>query len=398
MQSQVAVTYLVDEPALAAQELYDQLSANPPGKNSVGILTCYSDMEAEELAAVLSETCAFPIIGATAIASMDHKHGFHEMAAVLLVLTADDCSFAPVLSAPITPETVVQAVEDAYREAVRTLGETPGLVIALPPYQLALMLDVYTDIFNRAAPGVPVTGGLPSYNGNGDTNAVIFGGHTYTDRMALLAIGGNIQPVFSVLTVSQNDASKKRPVTRAENNVIYRVGGKTFVEYLEEVGLPVDNLADGNTTVSFTANPLMIEEQHAEFGDTFTYMRTLHALDMKQGSGIAIGRIPAGANVSVCPLDRDAISKAAEQGISDLKEKMAEAQGYRYSTVIGISCIGRYVVMAPNGNVETDNIVRRLPEGMSLAGFYSYGEISPLPAQSSSVAFAHNESLVLCAF
>ncbi|MCD7947305.1 MAG: FIST C-terminal domain-containing protein [Oscillospiraceae bacterium] len=398
MQSQVAVTHLVDEPALAAQELYDQLAARWPGENSVGILTCYSDMEAEELAAVLSEKCAFPIIGATAIASMDHKQGFHEMAAVLLVLTAEDCNFSAVLSAPITPGTVEQAVEDAYREAAQILGDTPGLVIALPPYQLALMLDVYADIFNRVAPGVPVTGGLPSYNGNGDTNAVIFGGHTYTDRMALLAISGNVHPVFSVLTVSQNDVSKKRPVTKAENNVIYRVGGKTFVEYLEEVGLPVGNLADGNTTVSFTANPLMIEEQRAEFGDTFSYMRTLHALDLEQGSGIAIGRIPEGANVSVCPLDRDAIRKAAGQGISDIIEKMAEVQGYRYSTVLGISCIGRYVVMAPNGNMETDNIVRQLPAGLSLAGFYSYGEISPLPAQNGSVTFAHNESLVLCAF
>jgi len=401
MNSYVAMTDQIDEPDLAAQLLYDQIrDQGALLKNSAGILICNSDMEVAQLAELLAEKLSFPIIGGTTIASMDHVNGFHESAVTLLVLTADDCCFSVACSEPIIPEQATAQVEQTYRAAAAGLEEEVKLLFVIPPYQLDVMLDIYADVFNQIAPGVPAIGGLPSYHGKDDLNVTIFNGQTYADRMVLLAVSGMVRPFFSVQTVHGADTSKKRQITKAEDNVVYQVGNQTFAEYLEEAGLPVDMLCAGNSTITFTANPFMVEENREEFGDAFTYLRALHALDRDSGAGIAIGRVPEGGSISLCPLNRERISIAAEQGVVQLKEQIAEIEreGYRFSTLFAVSCVGRYVLMSPDSAIETTMILGGLSEGMALAGFYSYGEICPLPGKQGPVVFAHNESLTLCAF
>ncbi|MGL5435373.1 MAG: FIST N-terminal domain-containing protein [Lachnospiraceae bacterium] len=401
MKSKVYVTFEMDDSVAACNDLCGQLNAaHERLKNSVGLIFCYSDMESDSLVKELYNRTGIPMIGGTGVASMDHIEGFHEMSVVLIVMTADDCDFSIAVSEPITTSNIVDQIGKTYNTATSGTEGAPELVYVIPPYKLDIMLDSYTEAFTAIAPQVPFIGGLPSCNGNGDENLTIFNGETYPDRLVMLAISGNIRPVFSVQTVLENNQIQKRKVTKAKNNVIYEVDNKVFTEYLIDVGIPLDSIAEGNKSVTFVSNPLLIEDTRDGFGDSFRYLRSLHDVNMQDGSGIAIGQIPEGSYISVHPLNRSEIGEAALKGIRNLNEQMQEqsADGYEFSTVLAISCIGRYVIMTPNGEVETSNILQELPENMSLAGFYSYGEISPLPTPKGLVSFSHNESLVLCAF
>lgn len=397
-----AVSRQVDDPALAARELAEGiLGGKPLQKNSVGLLFCYSDMEVAPLVEALAAAVPFEVIGCTCIASMDQSEGFHEMAVTLTVLSADDCTFATAQSAPIAPGTVDACVQDAYAPLTAALGQAPALLYAIAPYNLSIMLDEYSTALNRVAEGIPVIGGLPSYNGTGDTNATIYGNEVTEDCLVLLGIAGNLRPVFSVQTVTPSAVDRKRKVTQATDNTVYRVGNQTFVEYMTEIGFPLESLNGVNDTITFVSNPVLLENVRLSGGDSFSFVRTLHKVDLSDGSGTAIGRIPVDATLSICSLERGDIEQAAGVGMRDLRAKMDanQADGYRYSTVLAVSCIGRYLLMVPRSSTEADMLLSQLPKDLALAGFYGYGEIGPLPTGLSGVLnFAHNESLVLCAF
>lgn len=401
MDSKILVTFEVDDPMVAAEELEQKLKESGElKKNSIGLLFCYSDMDVAVLAKEIYRRVQLPIIGGTAIASMDRDEGFHEMSVMLTILTADDCDFSLAVSEPIRPENIREQAAVTYRTAAASLDGEPKLAVAIPPYQLDIMLDAYTDVFTEVAPSVPFVGGLPSYNGNGDTNMTVYNGEVYPDRLVLLTISGNLKPVFSLQTVLESQEIKKRRVTHAEDNVIYKVDNLKFTDYLTEIGMPLESISDINKTVSFVANPLLVEDTREGFGKDFKYLRSLHDVDLDVGSATAIGRVPQGGYISIHPLNRNEIGKAALLGIRKLKEKMEEVSkdGYQFSTVLGVSCIGRYVIMTPNSGVEVENLLKEFPQELNLTGFYSYGEISPLEIPGGIMNFSHNESLVLCAF
>jgi hypothetical protein len=392
VKSKVTVTEEVDNIDKAVQDLIAGIGTDFPLESStIGLLLCYSNMDIAGLAGALKTRLAFDIIGCSCIANMDREGGFHNMAVTLTVLTAHDCVFAASLSGPVDPSTVAGEIKNICDGACARLGGVPELIISIPPYILEIMLDAYTKAFNKAVPGTPVVGGLPSFNSMGDQNVTIFNGQVYSDRLVMAAARGAIKPVFSVQNVAGTDIERKRKVTRAKDNVVYTVGNQSFTDYLGDSGLPVEQLAHGDNTITFVSNPLLLESENGGF----SFVRTLHAIDLEKGSGTAIGIIPEGAILSICSLEREQIQQGALAGIRSLKKKM-EKTGHAYSTVLAFSCIGRNLLMLPHNDAEVNQLLAEFPLGLTLSGFYGYGEIGPQGAAKEE-NFAHNESLILCA-
>jgi hypothetical protein len=392
VKSRVTVTEEIDNIDKAVQDLTAGIGTDfPLGSSSIGLLFCYSNMDIAGLAGALKARLAFDIIGCSCIANMDTQGGFHTMVVTLTVLTADDCVFAASLSGPIGPSTVSGEIKAICDSTCTRLGGAPELIVAIPPYILEIMLDAYTIAFNKAVPGTPVAGGLPSFNSMGDQNVTIFNDRIYADRLVMAAVRGNIKPVFSLQNVVGADIERKRKVTMARDNVVYTVGSQRFTDYLKDSGLPVEQLSQGNNTITFVSNPLLLESESGGF----SFARTLHAIDLEKGSGTAIGIIPEGAILSICSLKREQIQQGALAGIRTLKKKMQET-GRAYSTVLAFSCIGRNLLMLPHNDAEVQQLLAEFPQGLTLSGFYGYGEIGPQGAAKEE-NFAHNESLVLCA-
>lgn len=402
MQSKITISYNLDNSARAAEELLAGIDKNiAPSGHSVGILYVYSDADVQEIVAAVSARAHFPVIGCTSIACMESAGGLCEMGAMLVLLTAPDCEIALAQTKCITKENIAAEVESAYASVTSQLSAPPKLVFALPPYDLGIMLDEYTLLFNKLAPGVPFVGGLPSFHANGDINATFYNGSISCNQMVLLAITGNIRPVFSVQTVNARPNTQKLKITHAEKNTVYTVDDRRFTDFLTEYGLPIDTIESGNPTSFFVANPLLLENIPSEKSNNFSFMRTLHKVDLENGTGTAIGLVPQGATVSISELRRDDIEQAGRAGIEELLGKMQaeEKNGYTYTTVLAISCIGRFTIMIPKGSVEANSLRASLPKHILLAGFYGNGEIGPLPDNVGQAEnFAHNESLVLCAF
>lgn len=402
MLSKVFVTYQIDDLEAAVDELISNLKNNfTLRKNSCGILFCESDMELLEFVSLLKNRLDFDIIGCSTIATMDNREGLHTMSITFIVLTDDECDFSVAVSGIITPENIFKEVENVYKNSIGKLSGDPKLIFALPPHFINIMLDEYTNIFNEIAPGIPVLGGLPSYLNNGDMSCTLYNSSAYTDRLVIITISGNIKPVITVQTLEGTSVDRKRKVTLSDKNIFYKVGNQTFAEYLSELGIDFAKLCAANSSLPFYANPLLVENVKNNDGDSFSFIRAIHRVNFEDGSGISIGLVPQGATISLSTLNRDEIEKTALSGIESLTNEMKkeEQEGYKYSTILAISCIARYQVMLPKVSIEADIIIPKLPKDITFAGFYSYGEIAPLPSKKlGSVNFAHNETLVLCAF
>ena len=402
IKSTIALSYELDDTALAAEELCEQtIQKLALSKNTFGLLICDSDTEHAGLLTEIRRRLDIPVVGFTSTAMLTGNHGMVDEAACLATVTSDDVSFAIATSEPLTPQNVQDEIERTYGRARDTLEGEPIMVMAFPPYILGIMLDTYPRELDRISGGLPVFGGLPAHDEVNGHTAVFCGDRVADDRLTILLLSGAAKPVFSVRNNLSTLASMKRRVTHSEDNVVYRVGDQTFVEFLEGFGLDVEAIANSqDKTTSFTAYPLLVEMTHQNNFDGVPIVRTIHSIDMKTGAGTAIGEIPQGATLSLGALKPHDIRVSARQSVQDILTKMKEneSEGYRYSLVFAISCVGRYFVLAGRNELEVEVLLDGLPKDLSLCGFYSFGEICPTSVSSGKANnAAHNESLVIMA-
>ncbi|MDR3165829.1 MAG: FIST C-terminal domain-containing protein [Synergistaceae bacterium] len=401
-KSTTAVTYEIDDIASGTDELARVTKENLKlARNSFGLMFCDSDVDHAEFASELSRKLGVPIVGHSATAMLCGSEGLCDTAAVLTTVTSDDVNFSIAVSEPLTNVNITAQIASTYDRAKASLDGEPKLVLAFPPYLLGIMLDIYPRELERASGGLPIFGGLPAHDGVHGSTAVYCGDTAASDRMTLLLMSGDVKPLMTVKNSLGALANLKRTVTESKDNVIYKVGDDSFVEFLRRFGLDVEKLANPNEkTTSFTTYPLLIEKTEGKNPDGVPVVRTLHGVDLEVGSGTAVGEVPEGSVISVGILQPKDIEKSSSDSVRDLLEKMAasESEGYKYSTVLAISCVARYYVMAGRNTLEADALRQKLPGELSLSGYYSFGEICPTSIRPGKVVnAAHNESLVLLA-
>ena len=402
LKSTTAITYELDDIASGTDELARATKENLQlARNSFGLMFCDSDVDHAKFASELARKLGVPVVGYSATAMLCDGEGLCDTAAILTTVTSDDVNFSIATSEPITIDNVAAQIASTYDRAKASIEGEPKLILAFPPYLLGIMLDIYPRELERVSGGLPVFGGLPAHDDMQGRTAVYCGDSASNDRMTLLLMSGNVKPVMTVKNSLGALANLKRTVTEAKGSVVYKVGDDSFVEFLRRFGLDVEKLANPDEkTISFTTYPLLIENTARENPDGISVVRTLHGVDLEKGTGTAIGEVPQGSVISVGILQPKDIEKSSYDSIRDLTEKMAagKAEGYEYSTVFAISCVARYYVMANKNTLEADILRKELPPGLSMSGYYSFGEICPTSVRSGkAMNAAHNESLVLLA-
>lgn len=401
MRSIVAVTSEMDDARKAVEELLAQIeSKRPLDKNSCGFVYCDVEMEHESFLTVLREKLPFEIVGCTSIATFDTENGARIMSAVLVVLTADDVQFSVALTDPLDQGNLRNELSRAYDKTVAEIGEPGKLLFLIPPFNDTIPLDEYIDILSELSGDIPIFGGLPSSNiADGDI-LMYANGRAFADRAAIVLVGGNVRPLFSVQNVLSTFSEQKSTVTQAEKNVIYKVGDMTFVDHLRSIGLLVDELISQGDLAVYVSTPLKVNLNKNDNNDGIPVVRTIKTLNPEDGSGVLFGAISEGSTISIATMKRQDIQDSCRQAIQDILSKINANQDedYSYTTLLCVSCGGRYMVMADDKDVEGNILVENLPKNLTLSGFYAYGEICPtIVRDGKAVNRIHNESIVMCA-
>lgn len=401
MRSIVAVTTEMDDADRAVRELLDQVRAGGAlGKNSCGIVYCDVEMNHEDFLAKLQAALPFDVVGCTSIATFDTQNGARIMSAVLVVLTADDAQFAIALTEPLAPDNLRDELTKAWNSVSGAIDGPGRLLFLVPPFDDRVPLDEYVDTLSALSGDIPIFGGLPSSNVADGDILMYAKGRPFADRAAVVLVGGNVRPLFSVQNVLSAFSEQKRIVSKADKNVVHTVEDMTFTDYLKSVGLAVDDLIAQGDLAVYVSTPLKVYLNKNDYNDGIPVVRTIKTLDGETGSGILFGAISENSAVSIATMKRQDIQDSCRKAIQEIREKIDanKTDDYTYTTLLCVSCGGRYMVMADDKDVEGDIILEHLPAGLTLSGFYAYGEICPTVVRDGkALNRVHNESIVMCA-
>ena len=173
-------------------------------------------------------------------------------------------------------------------------------------------------------------------------------------------------------------------VTRSSGNVLIELDGKPALPtYRQQIGpysyaLPASGLLF----------PIHLEGTTGGQGN----VRTLLSIDDERGSLTFAGDVPEGRRVRLmrASLDRliDASGAAAQSSLAPLAHGSAEF-------VLLISCIGRKLLLQRRVEEEIRSARRVFGPAATFAGFYSYGELSPLTP--SARCELHNQTMTITA-
>ena len=158
-----------------------------------------------------------------------------------------------------------------------------------------------------------------------------------------------------------------RKVTRCESNVLFELDGEPALEvYKRYLGDYAKDLPASGLLFPFA----MLGSDHNELG----LIRTILGVDDVRGSLTLAGELEPDGYLRLMHASTDALVEGAEAA-AEAAHKMGTHPGEGLALLV--SCVGRKLVMGGRVDEEVEAVAEVFGQGATLAGFYSYGEISP---------------------
>ena len=225
---------------------------------------------------------------------------------------------------------------------------------------------------NVKFPGVPCLGGLASGGEEDDVN-VFFNGRV-VDAVALPVTGKTA--IISVLSQGCRPIGEPLTVTRAENNVIYALGGNPAYRALESAFETLSDFekshARGNLFAGLAGNEYLDDFKSGDF-----LIRNIIGADPDTGA-VVIGGIPRIGQTLQYQLRDKNVADA------DLDRALGEAPlgGARPFAALLFSCLGRGSKFFGGPNHDAARLSAAVGEKPS-AGFFCNGEIGPVGGRNA---------------
>ena len=236
MKSKVLFTQEMDDLEYAVEDLVRQTEGFEFKKNSIA-LVYGEDFEYEELYERLREKWDFDIVGCTAMSMITGMTGYTLDGISVLLLSADDCTFATGITGTLTKSNYAEEIEKTYKNIEAKLDGEVKMVLA---YGIMVKSvddvsgDGYVDILDKLSNGAPVFGGLASDNFSFSSNRVFWNDVCVADAMNMVLISGNIKPKFVSKNSIVNRALFSYVITESKANHIFKLGNDTLVDVMDK--------------------------------------------------------------------------------------------------------------------------------------------------------------------
>ncbi|MEC4049262.1 FIST N-terminal domain-containing protein [Flavobacterium sp. SUN046] len=171
----------------------------------------------------------------------------------------------------------------------------------------------------------------------------------------------------------------KRTVTNSKGNVLYKIDNENALDlYKSYLGKYADELPG-----SALLFPLSIKINENE-----SIVRTILSIDEKNQTMTFAGDVPEGSEVRFMKANFDRLIDAA----SDVASNCLEMSNNPKLALL-ISCVGRKIILGNRIDEEVEAVSEVFGKTITLSGFYSYGEISPLkPMENCEL---HNQTMTI---
>jgi len=173
----------------------------------------------------------------------------------------------------------------------------------------------------------------------------------------------------------------ERVISKSKNNVLYELDGQPALDlYKKYLGDKANELPQAALLY-----PLSLRVKDS----TEVVVRTILNIDEKANTMILAGDVPEGSTVQLMMSTVDDIAEgAAKAGVYAMRSRTKKPD-----LALLVSCIGRKLVMNQRTEEEIEEVIEAIGKQAVVAGFYSYGELSPFSNQLGCKL--HNQTMTL---
>lgn len=221
---------------------------------------------------------------------------------------------------------------------------------------------------NESLPsGVTISGGLAGDGTQFAKTLVGLNRDIQVGNIAAIALSGDDLEVSCSSRGGWDSFGPDRKITKSEANVLYELDGNSALSlYKKYLGDLADQLP--GSALLFPIS-IRVGEQSQPL------VRTILSINEEDQSMTFAGNMPEGAYARLMKanFDRliDAASGAAETCFTAFNSTAPQL-------AILVSCVGRKIVLGQRIDEEVESVREGFGKETAMAGFYSYGEISPL--------------------
>ena len=258
--------------------------------------------------------------------------------------------------------------DEAFAERVGYGPETRAVVGFGDPFTTPL--NQVVQMFDSAAPGAPLVGGMASAARSPGGNVLLRNDAAYADGFAGLSLSGAVA-VETVVSQGCRPVGRPLVITRSHDNVIEQLGGKPAMAALSEI---VQELSEADRQK--LANGLFvgraISEYREKFGRGDFLVRNVMGVDQEAGSISVTDYVRTGQTVQFHVRD----AATAGEDLSLLLDNQ-RAQQRPAAGALLFSCNGRGSRMFKEPCHDARMARRAMPK-TPVAGFFAAGEFGPV--------------------
>ena len=245
--------------------------------------------------------------------------------------------------------------------------------------------DLIAGLNTQNKKGVPISGGLAGDGDHFANTLVGLNDHVETGKVVAVGFYGDALKVYHSSLGGWDEFGRDRIITRSDKNVLYELDGKNALDLYKEYLGPFSDELPGSALLF----PISIKTAESEQ----KLVRTILTIDETQKSMTFAGNMPEGATVRLMKANFDKLTEASAESARQL---MQYADHRNLELAILISCVGRKLVLQARTEEEVWAAKNILGENPAIAGFYSYGELSPYTP--SGRCELHNQTMTITGF
>ncbi len=242
--------------------------------------------------------------------------------------------------------------------------------------------DLVRGLTSCLPAAVTLTGGLAGDGARFGTTLVVHAGRAESGTVAALGFYGSALRIGFGSLGGWDPFGPERLITRSQGNVLYEFDGQSALGlYKQYLGAHADQLP-----ASGLLFPLSLRTKAGEV----PVVRTILAVDEATQSLTFAGDIPQGAYARLMKANFDRLIDGATDAA---RTSHGAIDGTTAELAILISCVGRKLLLKQRIEEEVEGVREVLGATATLAGFYSYGEISPF--KPGARCELHNQTMTI---
>jgi len=278
--------------------------------------------------------------------------------------------------------------KNSYDAAVALAGKLPHedlkYVMVFSDGRLVNGSELVKGLNQVTGQDVLVTGGLAGDGADFHSTLTGLNEQPVQGKIVAVAFYGNAIKITHGSQGGWDIFGLEKEITRSESNVLYEIENQNALElYKKYLGPEAENLP---------AAALLFPLYVTIPGAAKPVVRTILSIDEEQKTMTFAGDVPEGSKVKFMKANFEKLTEAAS---------IAAAQSLVYQKntpafALLVSCVGRKLILGNRTADEIKAVNQTFDNQTVLAGFYSYGEISPF--NDSNNCQLHNQTMTITSF